>query len=475
MSAVMISAVASPPPALPRCGRPPCPPVGMLADGTPVLCPDRRGGRRRPAGHMPSLLAGHCVRSPPTSARTAGPNRPTVRPSAWNAASHSRGRKPASSGRPRSPHASSSTRRYARAAPRGASGPAPGNSPGTPPRRPGGAATRSSAAGRRGRRWTAVQAAAVAQANTERARARLARVAADVARRHGYPDIGAFVLARVGQRGQPRGHQPGGRAPQGLAVASPRRHRSRGRRRRAAASAPPAATPGGCPSLHRLGYHRRGQLPDRAPPRAAPDGERHRRRGRHVPPCRRSGAAPSRAGPDGPRGEASRGRASAPPGWRHATASTASRPTSPTAGRQAGPGGPWPRNPGSPRRGCAGRAETQQAGPRGRGEAVAPAPGAPEARPCPAAPETPGVPPGFRPTGRGGPAASRAGPAAPRPGEGRGTPGAGRAWRPGRAMAPGPAPRPSKGRAGATGGQTSSVGHQWPLPTRSCSCVRAGW
>src|SRR6185437_10615230 len=31
---------------------------------------------------------------------------------------------------------------------------------------------------------------------TERARARLARVAADVARRHGYPDIGAFVLAR---------------------------------------------------------------------------------------------------------------------------------------------------------------------------------------------------------------------------------------------------------------------------------------
>ena len=42
----------------------------------------------------------------------------------------------------------------------------------------------------------AAQVTAIAQANTERARARLARVAADVARRHGYPDIGAFVLAR---------------------------------------------------------------------------------------------------------------------------------------------------------------------------------------------------------------------------------------------------------------------------------------
>jgi hypothetical protein len=43
----------------------------------------------------------------------------------------------------------------------------------------------------------AAQAAVVAQANSERARARIARVAADVACRHGYPDIGAFVLARV--------------------------------------------------------------------------------------------------------------------------------------------------------------------------------------------------------------------------------------------------------------------------------------
>jgi len=41
------------------------------------------------------------------------------------------------------------------------------------------------------------QVTAIAQANTERARARLARVAADVARRHGYTDIGAYVLARA--------------------------------------------------------------------------------------------------------------------------------------------------------------------------------------------------------------------------------------------------------------------------------------
>ena len=39
MSAVVISVVASPPPALPRCGRPACPPVGMLTDGTPFYAP----------------------------------------------------------------------------------------------------------------------------------------------------------------------------------------------------------------------------------------------------------------------------------------------------------------------------------------------------------------------------------------------------------------------------------------------------
>jgi hypothetical protein len=46
---------------------------------------------------------------------------------------------------------------------------------------------------------SAIPAAAVAQASSQRAGHRLARVAADVARRHGYPDIGAFVLTRIGE------------------------------------------------------------------------------------------------------------------------------------------------------------------------------------------------------------------------------------------------------------------------------------
>jgi hypothetical protein len=39
MSVVMISTVASARPASPRSGRPACPPVGMLADGTPFYAP----------------------------------------------------------------------------------------------------------------------------------------------------------------------------------------------------------------------------------------------------------------------------------------------------------------------------------------------------------------------------------------------------------------------------------------------------
>jgi len=44
----------------------------------------------------------------------------------------------------------------------------------------------------------AIPAAAVAEANAERAGRHLAAVAADVARRHGYPDLGEYVLARTG-------------------------------------------------------------------------------------------------------------------------------------------------------------------------------------------------------------------------------------------------------------------------------------
>ncbi len=49
------------------------------------------------------------------------------------------------------------------------------------------------------RSLAAIPPARVAQANTERARRRLAEVAADVAQRAGYPDIRAFVLERVGE------------------------------------------------------------------------------------------------------------------------------------------------------------------------------------------------------------------------------------------------------------------------------------
>jgi AraC-like DNA-binding protein len=51
---------------------------------------------------------------------------------------------------------------------------------------------------RKSRRALAATAAgAVAQANTDRARRGLAQVAAEVAARHGYPDLGTFVQARV--------------------------------------------------------------------------------------------------------------------------------------------------------------------------------------------------------------------------------------------------------------------------------------
>jgi hypothetical protein len=68
------------------------------------------------------------------------------------------------------------------------------------------AAAAAAAAGRRHpeqRRRKARQALAgipaerVAQANAERASRHVAQVAADVARRHGYPDLGAYVLART--------------------------------------------------------------------------------------------------------------------------------------------------------------------------------------------------------------------------------------------------------------------------------------
>jgi AraC-like DNA-binding protein len=75
----------------------------------------------------------------------------------------------------------------------------------------GGELARDAAAAARGRRMpeqrrrkalralAAIPPTAIAQANRERGRRHLTQVAAGVAQRHGYPDIGTFVLARVAQ------------------------------------------------------------------------------------------------------------------------------------------------------------------------------------------------------------------------------------------------------------------------------------
>ena len=80
--------------------------------------------------------------------------------------------------------------------------------------------TRDAAAAATGRRYpeqrrrkarralAGIPAEAVAQANAERASRHVAQVADEVARGHGYPDLGAFVAGPDGQRGQPGRDQP---------------------------------------------------------------------------------------------------------------------------------------------------------------------------------------------------------------------------------------------------------------------------
>jgi AraC-like DNA-binding protein len=193
MSAVMISAVASAPPALPRRGRPACPPVGMLADGTPFYAPIGEVVADGPL--VTCHLCGRALRSVTAHLRVHG----------WTKQAYCE-----AFGLERGQSLEGQETRKLRAAafssrlvfdPAVRAGSAAGRE-----RARTGELTRDAAAAARGRRHpeqrrrktrqaiAAVQVAAIAQANTERARARLARVAADVARRHGYPDIGAFVL-----------------------------------------------------------------------------------------------------------------------------------------------------------------------------------------------------------------------------------------------------------------------------------------
>ena len=196
MSAVLISAVASPPRALPRRQRPACPPVGMLADGTPFYAPI---GEVVVDGPLVTChLCGRALRSVTAHLRVHG----------WTKRAYCE-----AFGLERRQSLEGQETRKLRAAaftsrlvfdPAVRAGSAAGRE-----RARAGELTRDAAAAARGRRhpeqrrrktrqaMTAAQAAAVAQASTERSRARLARVATDVAQRHGYPDIGAFVLARA--------------------------------------------------------------------------------------------------------------------------------------------------------------------------------------------------------------------------------------------------------------------------------------
>ena len=196
MSAVLTSAIASPPRALPRYRRPACPPIGMLADGTLFYAPVGEVATDGPL--VTCHLCGRALRSVTAHLRVHGWTK-----QAYCEAFGLERRQSLEGQETRKLRAAAFTSRLV-FDPAVRAGSAAGRE-----RARAGELTRDAAAAARGRRhpeqrrrkarqaMAAAQAAAVAQASTERARARLARVAADVARRHGYPDMGAFVLARA--------------------------------------------------------------------------------------------------------------------------------------------------------------------------------------------------------------------------------------------------------------------------------------
>ena len=155
------------------------------------------------------------------------------------------------------------------------------------------------------RSLAAVSPVAVAQANSERARRRLAEVAATAARRAGHPDIRTLVLTR---------------AAGGASLATISREaglhkdwlsRHLGDVDPEAASAVRALQherwdAGWRPGTEPARLCRRGRLPPRAAHHPALDRQRHRRRGRPVAPRGRVGAAPPPARPDRARRQASR-------------------------------------------------------------------------------------------------------------------------------------------------------------------------
>ena len=246
MSAVMISAVAGPPPAASRpwVGAERAP-VGVLADGTPFYAPIGEV-----ISHGPLVrchLCGRALRSVTAHLRVHG----------WTKQAYCE-----AFGLERGQSLEGDETRKLRAAaftsrlvfdPAVREGSATGRE-----RARSGELARDAAAAARGRRHpeqrrrkarqarAAAQAAVIAQANSERARARMAGVAADVARRHGYPDIGAFVLARVASGASLAAIS----REVGLHKDWLSRHLAGidpGRPPPRCAGAPPGATPGGCP------------------------------------------------------------------------------------------------------------------------------------------------------------------------------------------------------------------------------------
>ena len=197
MSAVMISVVAGPPAAASSpCQQPACPPMGMLADGTPFYAPIGEVVADGPL--VRCHLCGRALRSVTAHLRVHG----------WTKQAYCE-----AFGLERGQSLEGDETRKLRAAaftsrlvfdPAVREGSAAGRE-----RARSGELARDAAAAATGRRHpeqrrkkarqalAAIQDSGIARANAERARSRLTRVAAEVARRHGYPDIGAFVLDRV--------------------------------------------------------------------------------------------------------------------------------------------------------------------------------------------------------------------------------------------------------------------------------------
>jgi hypothetical protein len=203
----------------------------------------------------------------------------------------------------------------------------------------------------------AVPAAAITQANRDRARRHLARVAADVAQRNGYPDIGTFVLDQVVTG-------------LSLAAISRRTGLDKDWLSRHLADLDPVAAAAArqrrparwdtrwLPALRQLGFpdvasylHERTSSSTAASTPSLPRSACHTML--WCPRCAGTGSPGQLTRPGDTR------PGSAPCRSPRASALAALPTTSAAAGQRGGPGGPFPRNPGSHSRGYAGTTMTR--------------------------------------------------------------------------------------------------------------------